>query len=92
MNPDVRIEAIAETISENNVSKLIADCDLIVDALDNFPTRYLLNKTALEKNIPFCHGAVYGFEGRASEGLTEVHAYVAGRGDFLFPRGTNKLI
>jgi len=65
MNPDVRVEAIAETISENNVSKLIADCDLIVDALDNFPTRYLLNKAALEKNIPFCHGAVYGFEGRA---------------------------
>jgi adenylyltransferase/sulfurtransferase len=30
------------------------------------PTRYLLNKTAIDKNIPFFHGAVYGFEGRAT--------------------------
>ena len=42
-----------------------ADSDLIVDAMDNLPTRYLLNKTAIEKDIPFFHGAVYGFEGRA---------------------------
>jgi adenylyltransferase/sulfurtransferase len=64
-NPDIHIEAIEETISDENVLGLIADCDLIVDALDNFPTRYILNRAALEKNIPFCHGAVYGFEGRA---------------------------
>jgi len=38
---------------------------LIVDAMDNLPTRYLLNKTALDKGIPFFHGAVHSFEGRA---------------------------
>ncbi len=65
LNQDVRIEAIEATISEENVSDLIADCHVIVDALDNFPTRYLLNKAAIEKNIPFFHGGVYGFEGRA---------------------------
>jgi molybdopterin/thiamine biosynthesis adenylyltransferase len=64
LNPGVRIEAIAETITEDNVSQLVADSDFIVDALDNLPTRYLLNKTAIQKDIPFCHGAVYGFEGR----------------------------
>lgn len=61
----VEIEAIEETISETNISKLVSGFDLIVDAMDNLPTRYLLNKAALEKNIPFFHGAVYGFEGRA---------------------------
>jgi len=65
LNHDVQIEGIEETISKENVSELIDDCDLIVDALDNFPTRYLLNKTALERNIPLLHGGVYGFEGRA---------------------------
>jgi molybdopterin/thiamine biosynthesis adenylyltransferase len=64
LNPGVRIEAIAEMITEDNVSQLVADSDFIVDALDNLPTRYLLNKTAIKKDIPFCHGAVYGFEGR----------------------------
>lgn len=65
INTDIKIEAIAETITEANISQLVADSDLIVDAMDNLPTRYLLNKTAIKKGIPFFHGAVYGFEGRA---------------------------
>ena len=65
LNQGVDIEAIDETMTEANVSQLVADFDLIVDAMDNLPTRYLLNKTALAKGIPFFHGAVYGFEGRA---------------------------
>ncbi|MFC1942143.1 ThiF family adenylyltransferase [Chloroflexota bacterium] len=65
INTGIKIETIAETITEENVSEMVADSDLIVDAMDNLPTRYLLNKTAIEKGIPFFHGAVYGFEGRA---------------------------
>jgi molybdopterin/thiamine biosynthesis adenylyltransferase len=65
INPDVKIEVVAETITEANTSQLVAGFDLIVDAMDNMPARYLLNKTALEKGVPFFHGAVYGFEGRA---------------------------
>ena len=64
LNWGVKIEAIEETINEANVSQLVTGFDLIVDALDNLPTRYLLNKVALEKNVPFFHGAVRGFEGR----------------------------
>ena len=65
INPGAVIEPVAETITGANISQLIAGFDLIVDAMDNLPTRYLLNRTALEKNIPFFHGAVNGFEGRA---------------------------
>ena len=65
LNPDVKVEAIKTVINEETVHELLAGCDLIVDALDNFPSRYLLNRVALEKGIPFFHGAVYGFEGRA---------------------------
>lgn len=65
INPGAQIEAIAETITEANISQLLAGFDLMVDAMDNLPTRYLLNKAALDKRIPFFHGAVNGFEGRA---------------------------
>jgi len=65
LNRSVKIEAMEETITEANVSQLVAGFDLIVDAMDNLPTRYVLNKAAIENNIPFIHGAVYGFEGRA---------------------------
>ena len=64
LNPWVEVEAIAEKMTEANISQLVADSDLIVDAMDNLPARYLLNKTAIDKNIPFFHGAIYGFEGR----------------------------
>ena len=65
LNPGIKIETMAKTITEASASQLVADCDLIVDAMDNLPTRYLLNKTAVEKGVPFFHGAVYGLEGRA---------------------------
>jgi adenylyltransferase/sulfurtransferase len=65
LNPAVKIEAISAAITEDNIKSLIKDCDLIVDAMDNVPTRYILNKAAIEKGLPFFHGAVRGLEGRA---------------------------
>jgi len=64
LNRAVEIEATEETITESNVSQLVDGCDVIVDAMDNLPTRYILNRCAIERNIPFFHGAVNGFEGR----------------------------
>ncbi len=64
LNSGVTVEAMAETITESNVSRLVQDCDVIVDAMDNLPTRYLLNRCAVERKMPFFHGAVHGFEGR----------------------------
>lgn len=65
LNSTVKIETIGETIKEDNVSQLVEGCDILVDAMDNWPTRYILNRCALEKKLPFFHGAVNGFEGRA---------------------------
>jgi molybdopterin-synthase adenylyltransferase len=65
LNSNIIIEIVKETIDENSVAAMVDGCDAIVDAMDNFPTRYVLNKAAIEKNIPFFHGAVRGLEGRA---------------------------
>ena len=65
LNPDIKIETVSESISENNVSDLVEDY-LIIDALDNLEARLLLNKVSLQNKTPFFHGAVYGFEGRAT--------------------------
>ena len=64
LNPNIEVEALRTTIGENNVSRLTEGYDAIVDAMDNMPTRYLLNRAAIEMGIPFFHGAVRGFEGR----------------------------
>ncbi len=65
LNPDIEVEALNETITEDNVFELVGDY-AIVDAMDNLPARYLLNRAALRENLPLFHGAVYGFEGRAT--------------------------
>ena len=66
INPDITVKAIDTTIDEANVAKLVGNSDGIVDAMDNFPTRYLLNETAVKKNIPLFHGAIRGLYGQAT--------------------------
>lgn len=63
MNPYVEVEAVSCTIEEKNTHDIVGDVDLIVDALDNFATRYLLNRIAVRRDIPLFHGAVRGFHG-----------------------------
>jgi len=65
LNPYVAPEILCERIDGENVLELTRGFDAIVDAMDNLPTRYLLNKAAIEHRVPFFHGAVRGFEGRA---------------------------
>jgi len=65
-NPDIRVEAFSTTIDETNVRNLVDGADLIVDAMDNFPTRYLLNREALRSGVPLIHGAIRGFDGQAT--------------------------
>jgi molybdopterin-synthase adenylyltransferase len=64
-NSDITVDSVAVTIDESNVDSLVDGFDCIVDAMDNLPTRFLLNKAAIKHNIPFIHGAIYGLEGRA---------------------------
>jgi molybdopterin-synthase adenylyltransferase len=65
LNKNVIIETVHITIDESNVSQLTEGFDVIVDAMDNLTTRFLLNKAAVKHKVPFIHGAVSGLEGRA---------------------------
>ena len=65
-NTDITVNAIDATITADNVRELVGTANGIVDAMDNYPVRYLLNRVALEKKIPFFHGAIRGFYGQAT--------------------------
>jgi len=64
VNPNVKVEAFDKKMDENNIAELVGDSSVIVDCLDNFPTRYVLNKFAIEKKLPLIHGSIWGWEGR----------------------------
>ncbi|HYU75769.1 MAG TPA: molybdopterin-synthase adenylyltransferase MoeB [Ktedonobacteraceae bacterium] len=64
LNPDVNVITYIERLDEENVGRIIADYDVIIDGTDNFPTRYLLNDAAILANKPVVHGSVFRFEGQ----------------------------
>jgi adenylyltransferase/sulfurtransferase len=66
LNPAINITALTEKIVSENVDELVGDAELIMDCMDNFPTRYLLNECAIRKNIPLVHGSIWGMDGRLS--------------------------
>ncbi|PWL38927.1 sulfurtransferase [Flagellimonas aquimarina] len=53
-------------LTKENALKVIEKYDLVVDATDNFPTRYLINDACVILNKPFVYGALHGFEGHIS--------------------------
>ncbi len=66
LNPTVEVVVSTQRISAENVAELVGESNAVVDALDNFQTRLILNRFAVGERIPFFHGGVYGFEGQVT--------------------------
>jgi len=64
LNPDVRVVAHDEMLTDDNVERLIAGYDVIIDGTDTFETRYTLNDAAVRARIPVIHASVFRFEGQ----------------------------
>ena len=84
LNPHCRVEALRETISEDNGDLLVGDAHLIVDGTDNLKTRKILNRVSLKKGIPFFFGGVDGLTGMATTFIPGVTPCF----ECLFPHGT----
>ena len=66
LNSAVEIIPRRTRIAEETAPGLVEGCDLIVDALDNFETRHLLNRISQETGIPFLYGGIHGLTGMLS--------------------------
>ncbi|HJW22995.1 MAG TPA: molybdopterin-synthase adenylyltransferase MoeB [Candidatus Limnocylindrales bacterium] len=64
LNPDVSVVAHDEVLGPDNVERLIAGYDVILDGTDTFETRYLINDAAVAAGIPVVHASVFRFEGQ----------------------------
>ena len=64
VNPHVRVVPLQATIEEPSVEALVGDAELILDCLDNFPTRQLLNAHAVRRSLPMIHAGVTGYCGQ----------------------------
>jgi sulfur-carrier protein adenylyltransferase/sulfurtransferase len=66
LNPDVKVEKYPVRLGPDNIVEIISGYDIVVDGLDNFPTRYLLNDASVRLGIPVVSAAILGFEGQLS--------------------------
>ena len=73
-NSDIKIETFVGRLTAGNIDDVLDGVDVIVDCLDNFATRFLLDDYAHRKRIPLVHGAVEGTFGQVTTivpGLTK---------------------
>ncbi len=66
LNPRIRIETRRERLQADNVERLLAGHDLLIDGADNFATRYLLAAATQRLRLPMVYGAVERFSGQLS--------------------------
>lgn len=66
LNPDVNFKIFSERATSESLRKISVDYDFILDATDNFPTRFLINEICHEQKKPLIFAAVKGFLGQVS--------------------------
>lgn len=66
LNPDVNVIKHKLRLGPDNIMDILPNYDIVVDGLDNFPTRYLLNDATVRLRIPVVSAAILGFDGQLS--------------------------
>ncbi|KAB7789725.1 thiazole biosynthesis adenylyltransferase ThiF [Bifidobacterium leontopitheci] len=73
LNPDVTVRPYHMRVEADNIAELIADYDVIVDAADNFATKFLINDACVLAGKPYVYGGALRFEG-------QLMTYIPGQG------------
>lgn len=66
LNPDVKIEALPESLNSMNAEEIISGMDVVIDGLDRPEPRYLVNRICNQLKIPYVYGAAIEAFGNAS--------------------------
>ena len=66
LDPNLSVTSLNIRLNDNNAEGILRGHDLVVDGTDNIYTRYLIDDTCKELNIPWVYGSVYRFEGQVS--------------------------
>ncbi len=66
LNPEIRVETVAEYLKGDLLREQVQAADLVVDATDNFETRLAINQACVESATPLVSGAVIRMEGQVA--------------------------
>ena len=71
LNPDIRIKTYEERFGSDNGTDMICGYDLVIDASDNFETKFTINDLCVRAGIPFIHAGVEEYYGQIFTCLPE---------------------
>ena len=66
INPDVKVVKYETRLDASNIMDILPGYDVVIDGLDNFPTRYLLNDASVRLQIPVVSASILGWDGQLS--------------------------
>lgn len=66
INPNIRVSTIGHQLTAFELAQYVQHADVVIDASDNFTTRYALNSACVTAHIPLVWGAAIRFEGQAT--------------------------
>ncbi len=66
MNENVKIICIEDRLDRSNAEEIFEKYDIIVDATDNFDTRYIISDTCVKQKKYHVYGAIYEFYGQVA--------------------------
>ena len=66
LNPDIEITAVNRKLNEAELEERVRTADVVVDASDNFATRFAINSACVKARRPLVSGAVVRFEGQVA--------------------------
>ncbi|MBT4521810.1 MAG: molybdopterin-synthase adenylyltransferase MoeB [Halieaceae bacterium] len=66
LNSEVGVEVVAQQLNPSNMSELVERADVVVDATDNYPARFALNRACIEAAVPLVSAAAVRGEGQLS--------------------------
>ena len=64
LNPEISVDTIEKRLTRSELLEQVNSCDVVVDASDNFETRFLLNEVCVETHKPLVSGAAIRMEGQ----------------------------
>ncbi|MCR8454096.1 MAG: HesA/MoeB/ThiF family protein [Crenarchaeota archaeon] len=67
LNPEVNIDTLDEHIAEDNAFDLVKSADIIVDCLDNWKTRFILDEAICKSKKILIHGGIEGLYGQVTD-------------------------
>ena len=64
INPDVKVQDHQVQVGASNIAKLISNYDFVIDGVDNFPTKFLINDACVMNKKAYSHAGILRFDGQ----------------------------